>query len=104
MNNYIPDDGFTARVVDRLPRSRAGAAEVLRWRILLVSAFLAFCLVIVQIVPLARDLDQLASAYSPGETFRHLLGLIRQPAVMLGGAVCVIVAGFASIPFLRRWV
>ena len=104
LNNYIPDDGFTARVVGRLPKARAHAMAAPRRRILFVSAFLAFCLVLVQIVPLVRGIDQLASHFSLAWPLAHFLGLVRQPAVLLAAAGGVIVLGFASVPFLRRWV
>jgi hypothetical protein len=105
MNNYIPDDGFTARVVERLPKTRSQPMASLRWRILFVSAFLAFCLIVVQIVPLVSGLDQLGWHYSFAPSLGPVLGSwVRQPTVILGGAGCVVLLAFASIPFLRRWV
>jgi len=104
VQNYIPDDGFTARVVSRLPQARADAVAILRSRILFLSAFLAFCLLLVQIIPLAQGLQHLASRYSPADFIGQLAALVQQPAVLYGGAGCVILLGFASIPFLRRWV
>lgn len=101
--DYLPDDGFTGRVVGLLPKMRARAAELLRWRILFISALLSTCLLAVQIMPLARGINQMFLQYSPMETVGQLSRLLQQPDVIFGGAAGIVILGFASIPLLRRW-
>ena len=103
VQNYIPDDGFTAGVVNRVAKTRADAAGIVRRRILFLTTFLAACLLVVQMVPLADGVSHLASRYSPLEAMKELAALLHQPGVVFGGAGCVILLGIASIPFLRRW-
>ena len=104
VQDYIPDNGFTAGVVARLPKTRSDAAGILRRRILFLSTLLAAGLLIVQMVPLAQGVGHLASRYSPMQAVEQFAILMRQPGVIYGSAGCIILLGFASIPFFRRWV
>jgi hypothetical protein len=103
VENYIQDDGFTGRVISRLPNMRSSAVALLRWRILFISALLSTGLLALQIGPLTRSLTQLFFHYSPMDGLELLSRILQQPNVIYGGAGCVILLGFASIPFLRRW-
>ncbi len=101
-DSYIPDDGFTARVVRRLP-ARSTRAEVQRRRILMISAFVAFCLVAVQLVPLFDSARQFLIHHSPVDLLGEMIELAQRPAVVLRAAAAMAVLALVSIPFLRRW-
>jgi hypothetical protein len=101
--NYIPDDGFTAKVVGRLPKTRSNAAELFRWRILFVTTFLALCLFAVQMVSVAQGVNQWITRDSLVKTVGQVAAFVQQPGVIYSAAGCVMLLGFASIPFLRRW-
>ena len=103
VGNYIPDDGFTARVVSRLPKVRSSAAEALRWRILFISALLAGGLLVAQMISLAHGVTYLISRDSLAGVLGQLALFLEQPRVLYGGAAGIVILGFASIPFLRRW-
>ncbi len=78
---YVADDGFAAKVAERLPQRRARAA-VLRGWILFASIFAAVCLGALQIVPLVRDFERLALGKVPGRCPRLHGG----PAAQSGGS------------------
>lgn len=98
VDRYIPDDGFTGRVVGRLPK-RGATAGALRQRILFVSAFLAMCLVAVQIVPLFRSIEFFVSRHSPMESLVRLAVWAEQPIVVACAAGGMIALAVAAIPF-----
>ena len=100
---YIPDDGFTARVITHLPKKAAPAIS-LRQRILFLSAFLSTCLVAVLIGPLVSLISESTSRAAQAGTVDHVIGLAQQPMVLYCVAGGLLVASVASIPFLRRWV
>jgi hypothetical protein len=99
---YVPDDGFTARVIERLPAKRPRAV-VLRQRILAASVFLAVCLMALHVVPLVYNLEQFTAHHSPLEMFARVATFILQPVVQVRAAIAIVVLAFASIPLLRRW-
>lgn len=101
-DNYIPDEGFTTRVVGGLGVERASSLAARR-RILAVAAFVAICLAAAQIVPLFRALQQFVLHHSIAETLTGLIGLTHQPFVLVGLGTGLTVLAFASIPLLRRW-
>jgi hypothetical protein len=102
VDRYIPDDGFTARVVSRLPERRS-MAVIVRRRILFVSVFLAVCLGAVQVVPLVLTVERFLALHSPIEAFVRLAAFAEQPFVLVCAAAGIIALSFASIPLLRRW-
>jgi hypothetical protein len=101
-DNYIPDEGFTARVVERLPAERASSFAARRC-ILAVAAFVAVCLAAAQVIPLFRALQQFVAHHSVAETLTGFISLTHQPFVLMGVGAGMTVLAFASIPLLRRW-
>jgi hypothetical protein len=104
MSNYIPDDGFTARVVSRLPESRPQKARSFRSFILLLSGLVAAVLALVQIVPVFRNLNHVALRYLTGDSLGHVASFVQQPVYLYSAAGCMGLLAIVSIPFLRRWV
>ena len=108
LNNYVVDDGFTAAVVDRLPKSLPGTVRAFRWRILFASTCLATCvafaLVLSEIGTLIQGFQKLPSLYAQAEGMTRIGALLQQPTFLYGGAGCIVLLGFVAIPFLRRWV
>jgi hypothetical protein len=101
-DNYIPDEGFTARVMERLPVKQPQAV-VLRQRILAASAFVAACLIALQIVPLFHTFEHLAAHHPITGLFLGLATLIQQPLILVAAAAGMTFVAVASIPLLRRW-
>ena len=99
--NYLPDDGFTARVVAQLPQKRKAALPVRGW-ILGGSGLLAFCLFVLQVFPLIRSL----AAFSPTARITiapaQLESFLQQPALLLGAMVCAILLTVGALSVLRR--
>ena len=108
MKNYIPDDGFTARVVEQLPESRLNEVGRLRKGILVLSgvfaAGLATGLLAMQIGPFRQSVDIVFSRSAMIAAMNHLALVLEQPAVVYGVSGGLVILGFAAIPFLRRWV
>jgi hypothetical protein len=100
---YIPDDGFTARVVTRLPK-RESRAVIVRRQILFLSTFLAVCLGAVQVIPLVRQMEALAGQYSLGHLVDLGTAYLHQPLGLAIAAGIAIAASLALVPLLRRWV
>ncbi len=99
---YIPDDGFTGRVVNRLPKIYSREAK-LRLRILFTAALLAVCLAALQIVPLVREIEMVGGQYSLAQMMNSGLSYLQKPTFVLGVAATILVSTLASIPLLRRW-
>ena len=100
---YVPDDGFTARVVGRLSVNRA--REITRRRqILAIAAILATALILVQIIPLAHALQQLVA----GQSIPGLIGAIGANMhgylLPVSAAVAMTALALGSISLLRRWI
>jgi hypothetical protein len=108
MKNYIPDDGFTARLVEQLPKTRPGEAGRFRRGILLLcgmfAALLAIGLVAMQIGPFGQSFQDVFSRSTMMAAMNNFAALAEQPAVVYGVAGGLVILGFAAIPFLRRWV
>jgi hypothetical protein len=102
-DNYIADDGFTARVITQLPKALPNRAASLRGRILFISAVFSLGLALLLIVPLAGTVGSSFNQLSRDISIPHLVSLFRQPAVLYGGAGCILLLTLASIPFVRRW-
>ncbi len=101
-DNYIPDQGFTAGVVERLVTDRANSLAARR-RILTAAAFVAFCLAAAQIMPLFRSLEHFAAHHSITEIFADVASLTHQPFFVVSIGAGMTVLALASIPLLRRW-
>ncbi|MEI9999479.1 MAG: hypothetical protein WDO13_10085 [Verrucomicrobiota bacterium] len=99
---YVADDGFAAKVAERLPQRRARAA-VLRGWILFASIFAAVCLGALQIVPLVRDFERLALGKVPADALVYTADLLHNPEALSAVAVAAVVLALAAIPILRRW-
>src|SRR5580692_8037726 len=73
--SYIPDNGFTVQVTSRLPKRHSNAVRVLRRRILFLSAFVAFAILVVQIIALLQEANQWEPSVTEGVnavvTFAH---------------------------------
>jgi hypothetical protein len=98
---YLPDDGFTVRVVEKLPH-RPRRAFSRRTFILFVATFAAICLVASQLIPLFQAAVGLVAEGS----LDHLVAVIgkslQQPAVLLGcgGGMALLTLG--AYPLLKR--
>jgi hypothetical protein len=103
-DTYIPDEGFTARVMGHVPKKQPATAGRIRWRVLSISVAIAFCLFVLQIVPLLQNLNPLLTHYTSPDALNDLIMLCQSPAVLFSIAGSVILLGFAAIPLLRRWV
>ena len=103
VDKYIPDEGFTARVIDRLPAQQSRSL-VMRCRILAAAAFLAVCLVAVQIGPLFHSIRQLMADHSVAEIFGLVATIAQRPVFLFSVAAGMTILAVASIPLLRRWV
>ncbi len=102
IDKYIPDDGFTAGVIDRLPAPQA-RPMVARRLILVASAFTAVCLAAVLIMPLFHTIQEFTARRPVAGIFLGLTSLIQKPAFLISAAVGMTALAFASIPLLRRW-
>jgi hypothetical protein len=100
--HYVPDEGFTSRVVERLPDRRTRPVMARQW-ILAATAFLAICLAAAQIVPLFRDMQQFAAHHPVANQLLAIVDFAERPFVLFGIAASLTALAFASIPFLRRW-
>jgi hypothetical protein len=101
-DNYLPDEGFTARVMERLPAKRTRPMRT-REGILAVAAFAAICLAAVQVVPLFQNIQQFATHHPIQEMVLGLAGFLQQPMVLAGAGLGMTLLTVASIPLLRRW-
>jgi hypothetical protein len=104
VSNYIPDDGFTARVVRSLPKPSAEPALSQRTMILMVSTLLAMALIVLQVGPLIQSINHFVAHTIRGESVVQIAKWIQEPAVLFSGACGLTLLGVAAIPFLRRWV
>jgi hypothetical protein len=99
---YLPDDGFTARVVGQLADTRARDL-VRRQRILAVASVLALALVIVQIVPLIHDIQVLVA----GMSLQGLVATVGTHAhdwiFQAGAAGVMTLVALGSVALVRRW-
>ncbi len=99
---YVPDDGFTARVLDRASAKRARSLH-LRRVILMCAAVLAGALVLVQSVALARSIQQLRL----GQSISDLIAFARAHATSVGfdaGVAAVLSLVALGVVFAsRRW-
>jgi hypothetical protein len=102
-DNYLVDDGFTARVITQLPTALPHRAASLRGRILFISAVLSLGVALLLIVPLAGTVGTSFYQLSRDISTAHLVSLFRQPAVLSSVAGCILLVTVASIPFVRRW-
>jgi hypothetical protein len=102
--DYLPDDGFTAQVMERLPQKQPASAGQLRWRILSLSVALAFGVFVLQVLPLFREINPLAARFFSPEGLAHLVALCEQPTVLYSAAAGIVLLGFATIPILNRLV
>ena len=100
--SYIPDHGFTARLMDSLPK-RTTRAIKRRTLILFASGFAAVCLMAVQIIPLLQAVIQLVSGGTVDNVMEVVAMRLRQPAFLFECGAAVGLLSLASIPFLRRW-
>ncbi len=105
---YLPDGGFTERVVSHLPQSIRTDAGRVRRRILTIATGSALALGLVLAV---RDVPSLVHTMTPlanAAPFTHAAGYLvewaRQPMFFYGGAAAITLSSFAILPFLRRWV
>jgi hypothetical protein len=107
VNSYLPDEGFTAQVIGRLPETRPKVA-LLRSRILFLTMVFAFGLAtgmaIMKIGSLLQAFNRLATHGPLPEILTQIARLAQHPGVIYGGAAAIILLGFVSIPWLRRWV
>jgi hypothetical protein len=109
-DQYLPDQGFTARVMDRLP-----ASPVLdpRRRLLFLAPFLLLACVTVwvqtlstrpELVAFARNFRSLLRHADFLQVFSTLAYLLEQPTVLFGCLGAGILAAYLGSPTLRRWV
>jgi hypothetical protein len=101
---YLPDDGFTVRVIAQLPKANRAYALGIRGYILLISSVICLALVAILIGPLVATLLQVASHYSATEETGRFVGLLRQPLAVYGAEAVSVVGTIIALPFLRRWV
>ena len=105
---YISDDGFTAGVIDRLPKSRPSSVGTLRWTVLLISTCLAACLALaLGLRDFGRFMDagnRVLNDFPPAEALRHVALIFDRPALLYDAAGGMMLLALASIPFLRRWL
>jgi hypothetical protein len=102
---YIPDDGFTAHVIGRLPKKRTSAIAQVRRVVLGVTGVIAFALFVVLLVPtipLVRELPTALARYVSPTFWNHVSALLMQPAVMFGISAVIVALCFACLPLLRR--
>jgi hypothetical protein len=100
---YLPDDGFTVRVITQLPKPKGSYALGIRGYILLVSSVICLALVAILIGPLVTTLNEMASHYSPLAEMGRLVGLLRQPAALYAAEGISAIGTLIALPFLRRW-
>jgi hypothetical protein len=98
---YLPDDGFTARVVEGLPQ-RPRRAFNRRTLILFVAVFTSICLIASQSIPLFQMVVGLVA----GGSLDHLVGLIgkslHQPIFLAGCGGAMALLTLSAYPFLKR--
>jgi hypothetical protein len=100
---YVPDDGFTARVVGRLAAEQAQTMKV-RSVILAVAALLALALMLVQAVALARSVRPLRPSQSVADFIAFVGTHAGSFAFLTGVAVAMSVFTVALLFFARRWI
>jgi hypothetical protein len=100
---YLPDDGFTARVLERLPQTQP-LAVVERRRILAVSSALAALLFVAQTFAMLRGGGPAIGHLLSPEFASEVAALSRQPIVFAGISGGMALLGLSVVPFLRRWV
>ena len=102
--SYLPDQGFTARVVSSLPHKPRTVVS-LRVVILCGTGLLAFWLFLWQLPPVLQSVGHsLGGRYSVGINLGLLSAELQQPMVLFSLAGILLTVGVGSIPFLRRWV
>jgi len=108
VNNYIPDDGFSARVVDQLPQAWLSNAESMRRGILILCGFFAAGVAVgmlaMQIGPLKQAVSFLLSRSSMMAALNHFMLMMHEPVVLYSVSGGLFIVAFAAIPLLRRWV
>jgi hypothetical protein len=108
VNNYIPDDGFSARVVDQLPQAWLSNAESMRRGILILCGFFAAGVAVgmlaMQIGPLKQAVSVLLSRSSMMAALNHFMLMMHEPVVLYSVSGGLFILAFAAIPLLRRWV
>lgn len=99
---YLPDDGFTARVLERLPAPRR--ALVLRRRILAVAALVAGGLALVLVLPLVHSIQQALAGHSLNGIAAVVATCARQVPFQVGAVAVTIILALASLSAARRWM
>jgi len=129
--NYIPDDGFTARVASKLPQRVPRAVDVLRRRVLMIAISIAFALLVILLIPVIEQanawfsqpavaekvmlVDTLAhrprllyeglvSFCSPRQVEKLTHTLTHQPELLVGAGALFLLASLGLIAPLRRWI
>ena len=99
--SYLPDDGFTSRVVDRLPKAPHRTFSFRR-RILMCSWLLAFCLFLVLFVSALQTTQHVLASLSTASVLTRFAGELRQPYVLLCAATGAALLGLGTLRFLER--
>jgi hypothetical protein len=102
--DYIPDAGFTAAVMGRVPKRSAAAVATTRNVILLFAGLISLVLLTIQASSLAAHINRLNSIPVSGATLLHFLQLIQQPLALPILSLSLVVLTLSAMPLLRRWV
>lgn len=104
--NYIPDDGFTSKVLAELPGNARKIEAQRRWILagaFAVAAGVAISMTIADAGNWALAFSRLLSGIFQAGNVAHFTALLEQPTGLLGLAAVAATLTAASIPFLRRW-
>jgi hypothetical protein len=101
--SYVPDDGFTASVLQNLPKAPARPVSI-RTKVMLAAGFVACCILFLLLPGALEAARQFAGNPAVTSTFSKTAGsLLHQPIVFYSSIGAIVALLIAAVPLAKRW-